>query len=258
MRDKSCRLTDWSRRPLDEKQIEYAAGDVTYLVDCYKYLKNYMTENHREDWIKEEINSLCDENCYNINPQEAWLKIRHNVHTQKFLTALKYLAQWREERAQKFNIPRSSILKDDILLNIASSFPKTIDDLKQVRNIKSEIVNGRMGGEIIETLNEAAQNLLPTSVCRLDRKKDVIVPNHEQSLMEILKLLLRIRSQETGVIAKIIASEADLRFIILNQPQYTLTMQGWRYEIFGKYAEQLCHGKLSISYNPKKKAIEFK
>lgn len=256
--DKSQRLTDWSLRPLDEAQLQYAVCDVTYLVDCYKYLCDYMQNNHRQDWINEEINWLCDENGYCINPDEAWMRIKHNAHSPQFLAALKYLAAWREKRAQKFNTPRSGILKDDVLLNIASTFPKSINELKTVRNLKSDIINGRLGAEIIEVLKEASQNPMPSDICRADRKQHPGVPNHEQSLMEILKLLLKIKCQEAGVIAKLVADDEDLRYIILNQPQNTKTMQSWRYEIFGKYAEQICKGKLSITYNPKKKCIEVK
>lgn len=256
--DKSQRLTDWSIRPLDESQLKYAISDVTYLVDCYKYLLNYMQQNHRQDWINEETSLLCDEKGYCINPDEAWLRIKHNAHSPNFLAALKYLAAWRERRAQKFNVPRSGILKDDVLLNIASTFPKSVDELKNVRNLKSEIINGRLGAEIIEALQEAAHNPMPSDICRADRKQNHCIPNHEQSLMEVLKLLLKIKSLEAGVIAKLIADDEDLRYIILNQPQNTKAMQSWRYEIFGKYAEQICKGKLSITYNPKIKSIEVK
>lgn len=256
--DKSQRLTDWSLRPLDESQLQYAICDVTYLVDCYKFLQNYMQKNNRLDWIKEETAWLCDENGYCIKPEEAWLRIKHNAHSPQFLAALKYLAAWREKRAQKFNTPRSGILKDDVLLNIASTFPKSLNELKLVRNLKSEIINGRLGAEIIDVLKEASQNPMPSEICRADRKQHHGVPNHEQSLMEVLKLLLKIKSQEAGVIAKLIADDEDLRYIILNQPENTKTMQSWRYEIFGKFAEQLCKGKLSITYNPQKKSIELK
>ena len=182
--------------PLDEDQLQYAIGDVTYLVDCYKYLCSYMQEHHRQDWCSEELAALCDEKTYNTNPSVAWQRIRHNVHTPHFLSALKYLAEWREKRAQKYNVPKTSILKDDALLNIASSHPKTIDELRLVRNLKSEVINGRLGAEIIEVLHEAAQNPMPSDVCKLDRKSEVHIPNHEQSLMEMLKLLLKIKSQE--------------------------------------------------------------
>lgn len=254
--DKSCRLTDWSIRPLDENQLGYALHDVTYLIDCYKFLKNKMQQDNRLDWIKEETAALCDKNCYHIAPENAWQRIRHNVHTQHFLSALKYLAQWREERAQKHNTPRSGILKDDVLLNLASSFPKTQEDLKQVRNLKPEIIKGKLGQEILEALQMARQNPVSPDICRKDRKSDVLLPNHEQSLFEMLRMLLKIKSQEHGVSARLIASDNDLRFIILNQPHSTHALSGWRYEVFGQDAQLLCRGKLAISYNPTKKCID--
>jgi ribonuclease D len=127
-----------------------------------------------------------------------------------------------------------------------------------VRNLKSEIINGKLGAEIIEAMEKARQNPVSAEICRADRKQASYIPNHEQSLAEILKLLLKIKSQESGVIARLIADDEDLRHIILNQPDKTHTLHGWRYEIFGKFAEQLCRGKLTISYNPKNKSIEFK
>lgn len=256
--DKSNRLTDWSIRPLDEEQLKYAICDVTYLRDCYKYLNDYMQKNNRCDWVKDETDSLCDEHCYQIDPEEAWHRIKHNVYTQRFLSALKYLAAWREVRAQKYNTPRSNILKDDALVNIASIHPKSVDDLKKVRNLKPDVIKGRLGAEIIEVLKKAGKNPLPADICKTDRKQSLHIANSEQSLMEILRLLLKIKSQEIGVIARLIANDEDLHCIILNQPENTRALQGWRYEMFGKYARQICEGLLTISYNPKKKSIEIK
>ena len=256
--DKSCRLTDWSKRPLDDNQLQYAACDVTHLVTCYKYLKNYMDEHQRQDWVKEETEALCDEKCYHVEPAEAWRRVKHNIYSQNFLSALKYLAEWRETRAIEHNIPRSSILKDDVLLNLACSFPKSVDDLRTVRNLKSDVINGKLGTEIIDALEKAKQTPLSMEICKADRKLHNHVPNHEQSLMEVLKLLLKICSQEAGVISRLIADDDDLRYIIINQMHNTHAMQGWRFEIFGKYAEKLCRGELSIAYNPKKKRIEIK
>ena len=114
--DKSSRLTDWSKRPLDVKQLEYALRDVTYLIPCYLYLDKYLKEHNRKEWIKEEIAALCDEEIYKPDPESAWLKIRHSVHGAQFLAVLKELAAWRERRAVKFNTPRHTIMKDDILV----------------------------------------------------------------------------------------------------------------------------------------------
>ena len=256
--DKSCRLTDWSKRPLEEDQLEYALGDVTYLVDCYKYLHQYMEENNRLEWIKEEIDDLCDEKHYNVNPAECWKRLRHSSHSQQYLSALKYLAEWRECRAQKFNTPRSSVLKDEVLLNIASAHPRSADELRCVRNLRPDIAKGKMGEEILLALKQAAEHPLSAEICRLDRKEAQNgIPNHEQSLMEILRLLLKIKSQEADVCSRLIANDEDLRYIIVNLPEKTPTMQGWRYEIFGQYAELLKKGKLAITYNPKKKRIDI-
>ena len=256
--DKSCRLTNWSLRPLDEDQLQYAIGDVTYLVDCYKYLCSYMQEHHRQNWCSEELAALCDEKTYNTNPSVAWQRIRHNVHTPHFLSALKYLAEWRECRAQKFNTPRSSVLKDEVLLNIASAHPRSADELRCVRNLRPDIAKGNMGEEILSALKQAAEHPLSAEICRLDRKEAQNgIPNHEQSLMEILRLLLKIKSQEADVCSRLIASDEDLRYIIVNLPEKTPVMQGWRYEIFGQYAELLKKGKLAITYNPKKKRIDI-
>lgn len=254
--DKSCRLTDWSLRPLDKEQLQYAICDVTYLVDCYKYLRKYMEDHNRQHWADEELSSLLDIKCYCINPDECWCKIRHNAHSPHFLAALKYLAAWREKRAQKYNIPRSAVLKDEVLLNIASSLPKTIEELNQVRNIRQEIAKGKLGAEIIEVLKEASEHPMPPEICRADRKETVLLPNNGQSLMEILRLLLKIKSQEAAVSARVIATEDDLRYIAAGQYDKTKTMQGWRYEVFGRSAEQIRRGEVSISYNPKKKRIE--
>lgn len=255
--DKSCRLTDWSIRPLDEQQLQYALSDVTYLIDCYKFLKNYLCTHQRENWIQEEIDELCCEATYNTDPNEAWHKIRHNIYSIKFLSALKYLACWREQRAKRYNTPKSSIFRDDVLLNIASVAPKSLEELKSVRNLKSDIIRGKLGAEIIDAVCQSAQHPLSAAECRADRNSHCVLPGCEQSLLEILKLLLRIKSQEIGVVAKIIATDEDLRYIIADLPEKTRSLQGWRYDVFGQYARQLCQGKLSIMYNPKKKQIEI-
>ncbi len=256
--DKSCRLTDWSIRPLDESQLVYALHDVTYLVDCYKFLRKKMEDEGRLDWIKEEIEALCDENCYNINPQTAWMRIKHNVHSQKFLSAMKYLAEWRENRAQKHNTPRSSIVRDDVILNLASSCPRNIEELKQVRNLKPDIIKGKLGTEILEAISMSKKNPLPSDVCRSDRKSEASVSRTETSLFEMLRLLLKIKSQENGVSAKLIANDTDLRNIALNQYDKTLAMHGWRYDVFGQFAEKLCNGELAISYDPNNKCINVR
>lgn len=255
--DKSCRLTDWSLRPLDEEQLEYALHDVTYLVDCYKYLCEKMRADNRLEWIKEELAELYDEKCYHIEPSEAWHKIRHNIYSPQFLSALKYLAKWRELRAQKFNTPRQSIIKDDVLLNLASSRPSNQSELKQVRNLKPDIINGKLGGEILEALAEAEKNPLSSAECKLDRDNDIKIQNKEQSLLEMLKFLLKIQSTDNEVVSRLVASEEDLRYFVRGEYEKSAIMRGWRYELFGKYAEKLKNGELSFSYDNVNKRLKF-
>lgn len=253
--DKSCRLTDWSIRPLDEEQVNYAANDVTYLVDCYKYIINYLEENKRTDWIKEEMLNAYDEKYYHIEAENSWQRIHNSIRSPKFLTALKYLAMWREKRAQKFNTPRQSIIRDDVLVNLASVRPLNVDDLKQVRNLKNDVIKGKLGAEIIEALQEAEKNPMSAEECKISKTKDINIPNQEHNLMEVLYMLLHIQSQEHNVVAKLVASENDLRYFVRGEDNKTGILHGWRYEIFGQYALKLRSGELSISYNPQKKRI---
>lgn len=254
--DKSCRLTDWSLRPLDEEQLEYALHDVTYLVDCYKFLLKNMQQNNRLDWIKEETSEIYDLKHYQINPEEMWHKIKHNIHSSQFLSALKYLCMWREKRAQKFNTPRQSIIKDEVLINLASSRPCDQKELKTVRNIKCDVVNGRLGAEILEALETARHNPLKEEECRQDKQSDVHVHRKDQSLLEMLRFLLKLLCYEQNVVTRLVATEDDLRYFIYGEQ--TGITQGWRYEIFGQFAEKLKNGELSISYNPTDRKIEVR
>ena len=255
--DKSCRLTDWSLRPLDEEQLEYALHDVTYLVDCYKYLCKKMEADNRFGWIEDETTALYDEKCYHTEPDEAWHRIRHNIYGLQFLSALKYLAKWREIRAQKFNTPRQSIIKDEVLLNLASSRPSNQAELKQVRNLKSDVINGRLGGEILEALEEAKNHPLSTEECKKDRNNDIKILPQEQNLLEVLKFLLKLQSIDHEVVSRLVASDDDLRYFVRGDYEKTAIMNGWRYEIFGKYAVKLKNGELSISYDNVNKRVKI-
>lgn len=255
--DKSCRLTDWSIRPLDEDQLEYAPHDVTYLVDCYKHLQKQMEKNNRLDWIKDEMKDFYDEKWYRINPEDAWHRVRHNIHSQQFLSALKYLAEWREIRAQKFNTPRQSIIKDEVMLNLASARPTSQNELKQVRNLRSDVINGKLGAEILEALNKAKNNPLSDEECKADRNNDINVGANTQSLLEMLRFLLKLQCLDNGVVCRLVASEDDLRYFVRGEYDEVSFMNGWRYDLFGQYAQKLAKGELSISYDDIGKRIKI-
>lgn len=248
--DKSSRLTDWSKRPLDNKQLEYALRDVTFLLPCYQYLRDYMREHGRTHWIDEEMAALRDENLYRIDPDMAWLKIRHSVHSAHFLRVLKDLAAWRERRAIKHNTPRQSVVKDDMLVNIASVAPRTVEELQKARYIHKDIVNGKLGQEIIEAVREAMQKPLDPNLRKIDRAKQVNIPGAASALAEVLMLLLKIKSEQLQVVPHLIANEKNLRDIACgNDDKTNPALLGWRYDVFGKEALAFRKGLATISYD---------
>ncbi|HCU58695.1 MAG TPA: ribonuclease D [Alphaproteobacteria bacterium] len=253
--DKSSRLTDWSLRPLDNNQLEYALRDVTFLIPCYEYLSKYLKEHNRESWIKEETDALLDEQCYVVDPDSVWQKIKHSAHSTHFLSALKELAAWRERRAMKYDIPKRSILKDEVLVAIASSNPKTQEELKQVRNIRADVANGKMAAEILEALDSARHLPMTGELKKIDRERRVHIPAGAAALTELLKLVLKIKCEQEGVIESVVADESELRDIACGNDEGNIALQGWRYELFGKDALAFRKGLASLSYDTIKKKI---
>lgn len=254
--DKSSRLTDWSKRPLSAKQLEYALRDVTFLIPCYQYLEKYLQENGRTHWIDEEMAALCDVNIYKSDPDSVWQKIRHTAHSGQFLSVLKELAAWRERRAEEHNIPRQTIIKDEMLVNIAALAPKTNEDMAKVRNIRSDVAKGKLGTEIIEAVRKALSHPFSNELKKIDREKEIHIPRSACALIEVLKLLLRIKSEQCGVVARLIASEKDIRDIACgNNDKTNPALQGWRYEIFGKDALSFRKGQSAIQYDTTAKDI---
>lgn len=252
--DKTSRLSDWSRRPLDTTQLEYALADVTHLVHIYEYMQKHLQENGRLSWINEEMEVLANPETYIVHPEEAWIRIKHRSHNARFLTILRELAAWRERRAQRKDTPRQSFIKDDMLLNIASACPKTKEDLCQIRNLRKDVASGKLGDEIIETLRR----------CASISKKDYVTPPKEKSLpsinsalFELLKLLLRLKSLQEGVVAKLITDDEELRRFCTGNDENLPMLCGWRREIFGNDALALRRGELSISYDAENHRIKI-
>ena len=252
--DKSSRLSDWSLRPLDTKQLEYALSDVTHLVNIYTFLQNKLAETGRLHWLDEEIAILKSPDTYIVRPEDAWQKIRHRSHNSKVLTILRELAAWRERRAQNKNTPRQSIIKDDCLINIAAACPTSKEELEKIRNIRKDVASGKLGDEILEVINIALQ--IPSSAY-IKPEHDKPLPNGANALYELLRMLLKIRAQEKGVVAKLIASDDDLKNFAISANTENPILKGWRLEIFGTDALALRKGELSITYNPSKHNIEL-
>lgn len=249
--DKTECLSNWQLRPLNEKQLEYACGDVTYLVKLYESLQDRLKSLGRLDWIKEEMSYLSDEQTYLVNPEEIWQKIKFKSHNAKALSNLRDLAAWRERRAQDKNVPRPSVVKDDLLAIIAINAPKNKDELLQIRGMRRDFAFGKLGDEILEVL---AKVKIDKKIAK-SNEKDEIKACH--ALAEMLRLLLKIVSQEEGVVARLVATDTDILRLAAFDDKNNPVMQGWRYEIFGQKAVALREGKTAIVFNSKKKKIEF-
>ena len=241
--DKSSRFTDWSRRPLSEKQQLYALSDVTYLRDVYKELKATLEKNKRMQWLAEEMEGLTNPSNYTVDPDEVWKKIKARGNSRRFFAAIKELAKWRELAAQELNRPRNFVLRDQPLLEIAAHMPKTKTELRKVREI-SKVANTR-AGEIMELLEKAAtmpEEDLPPLVKRSKRPG-----NYDKALYELLKVLLKKKCAEHNVAERLVADSSDLVQIVQSDGKEAHAMHGWRYEVFGKYAVELKKGKIALS-----------
>ena len=252
--DKSNRLSDWSCRPLKENQLEYALADVTHLVHIYEYLRDELKKNGRAAWLEEEMQQLCSPKTYTVNPMDAWQRIKHRSHNARFLTILRELAAWREARSQRRNTPRQSLIKDDMLLQIAAVCPCDKNELGALRNMRPEICSGKLGDEILEVLSYAA-TLPKSAYVNPPREKEL--SGSTNALYEFLKMLLKIKSQQEGVVGRLIAADDDLKTFARSRDSKVPFLKGWRREIFGKDALALCRGELYLAYNPSSGQIDF-
>lgn len=252
--DKSSRLSDWSKRPLSDSQLQYAISDVTHLVHIYQKLTNYLTQNGRLSWIDEEIAALQNPALYQAVPEEMWQKMRHRSHSALFLTILRELAAWRELRAIRKDVPRHSFIKDDVLLNICAARPSSKEELAGIRGMRPDLAMGKIGDEIIEVLQKV--KLLSKEQYAVPPKaKDL--PNSESSLTELLKLLLKIVAQEEKIVPKMVASDEDLKNFCHQTECDVPFLKGWRYDVFGCRAQKLKDGKTAITYDAKKHTVKF-
>ncbi len=241
--DKSSRFTDWSQRPLNDKQMEYALADVTWLRDVYEHLAAKLAKAGRNSWLDEELAVLTDPETYISRPEEAWERVKTRTTTPKFLVQVKELARFREEMAQRKNIPRARIMKDDALLELASLKPKSLEDLA-----KSRLLRDGRRGEIAEGILAAVQKALQTKPADMPHVAEAR-PRRQgtEGLADLLRVLLKAKSELAGVAQKLIASSSDLDEIAdLDNPNVP-AMHGWRREVFGDDAERLKHGKIALS-----------
>ena len=243
--DKGARFTDWSRRPLDKRQIDYAIADVTHLATIFPTLVNKLVKTGRGAWLDEEMDRLADPSSFAFPPEDAWKRLKLPSRNPAVLGRLKALAGWRETEARSKNLPRGRIVKDDTLNELAAHPPKTQEDLGKVRGLSSGWRNNDIGARMMAALSKAepldAEELPAREPRRPGLTKDAAL------VSDLLKLLLKIRAKEAGVAAKLIARSDELEALAAGVRSDLNILSGWRFDEFGRDAVDLVEGRLAFA-----------
>ncbi|WP_298674818.1 ribonuclease D [uncultured Lentibacter sp.] len=241
--DKSSRFTDWSRRPLSEAQKSYALADVTHLRQIYEYLRDQLAKSKRDIWVREELAVLRAPQTYQIDPGNAWERVKTRTSSGKFLAIVRELARFRESYAQARNVPRSRVYKDDALIELASTKPKDMNDLSRSRLLLREARKGEIAEGILKAV-AAGQACPSEDYPVVDTRREKL--NVNPALADLLRVLLKAKTEEMGVAAKLIASASDLDMLAAGDRDVP-AMRGWRLEAFGADALRLCNGEIGLA-----------
>jgi ribonuclease D len=241
--DKTSRFTDWSRRPLTEAQKDYALADVTHLRVIYEWLAAQLAKNGRTRWVAEELAILTDPATYTVEPDTAWERIKTRTTSGRFLAVVKELARFREDYAQKHNVPRSRVMKDDALLELASTRPTTMEELGRSRLLMREGRKPEIAEGILSAV-KAGLETRPEDCPKPDESREQMQVN--PALADLLRVLLKAKSEQLGVAPRLIASAADLDAIAAGA-RAVEALSGWRAEAFGDDALRLCRGEIALS-----------
>lgn len=241
--DKSSRFTDWSRRPLTEAQQAYALADVTHLRRVYEYLAADLKRSGRAHWVAEELKVLTDPATYNIRPEDAWRRVKTRTSSGKFLAVVRELAAFREDYAQTNNVPRNRVFKDDALVELASTKPRTPADLGGSRLLLREARKGAIAEGILQAVTKGV-NCPADQMPKPDRSREKLQVN--PALSDLLRVLLKAKTESAGVAAKLIAPSADLDAIAAGERDVA-ALTGWRHEVFGEDALRLCNGEIALA-----------
>ncbi|MFV0360379.1 ribonuclease D [Tropicimonas sp.] len=241
--DKSSRFTDWSRRPLSEAQQAYAIADVTHLRVIYEYLAKELAKSGRQGWVEEELSVLTDPATYQNDPDEAWRRIKTRTASGRFLAIVRELARFREIHARERNVPRNRVFKDDALLELASTRPRSMEDLGKSRMLLRDARKGPIADGILAAVN-AGMETRPEDFPQPDNERDKLQVN--PALADLLRVLLKARSETAGVAQKLIATASELDEIAAGRRNLP-ALRGWRREVFGADALRLCDGQIALA-----------
>jgi ribonuclease D len=253
--DKGSRFTDWARRPLSDAQLTYAMGDVTHLAALYPKLRDRLQKEGRLGWVMAEMDDLTDPALYDTDPEKAWKRLKPKKYSAKYLAAFKAVAVWRERAAQERDQPRGRILKDDAIDEIAAQAPTDPEAFNRLRSVPKGFGASRLGLELTEELKRVLADP-EAHAPKLER------PSHNQpappSVVELLKVLLKAKSDNAGVATKLIANVADLEKIALSDTAEVEALKGWRRQLFGEDALKLKRGEIALVLNgPRVEVVEI-
>ena len=249
--DKSSRFTDWSRRPLTDAQARYALADVTHLRDIYEYLSARLAKTGRAKWVAEEMAVLKDPETYTSDPDQAWQRVKTRTASGKFLAIVRELARFRETYAQTRNIPRSRVFKDDALVELASTKPQNEKDLGRSRLLLREARKGEIADGILASI-KAGIEMPPEKHPKPDDSRSKLQVN--PALADMLRVLLKAKTDEFDVAPKLIAAAADLDALAAGQRDVP-ALKGWRRDVFGEDALKLCNGEVGLGVKGQKVVI---
>jgi len=254
--DKSSRFTDWQRRPLAQAQIDYAIGDVTHLRDIYRVLLAKLKASGRLAWLEDEMRVLTSASTYEQHPERAWERFKNRARKPRDLAVLMEVCAWREAEAQSRDVPRSRVLKDDILVEVALAAPRTQEALGNLRAFPRGMERSRAGEEILAAVERGLARD-PKTLPKIERSRGG--GNGSAATVELLKVLLRQVADESGVAGKMIATVDDLEAIAASDKAEVAALSGWRRKLFGARALELKQGRLALTVeNGKVVALEWK
>jgi ribonuclease D len=242
--DKSSRFTDWARRPLSDAQLTYALADVTYLAKLYPVLKARLEKEGRLGWVHDEMQNLCDPAIYDVEPENAWKRLKPRRHTAKYLAVYKAVAAWRERTAQQRDQPRGRILKDEAIDELATQAPTDAAQVDRLRSVPKGFSGSRFGPDLLAAIREALKD--PEAYAPVVERSKASVSPAAGAVVELLKVLLKARAEDVGVASKLIATVSDLELIANDDNAATPALTGWRREAFGEDALKLKRGELAL------------
>lgn len=243
--DKASRFTDWSLRPLSSRQIDYALSDVVHLCPVYEKLRRRLEDSGRESWLEEEMAVLTDPAIYDVDPMQAWRRVKIRGGSARFLAVLREVAAWRERQAQAKDVPRNRILRDEAMQEIAHHTPATVADLARTRSLGRSFAESAAGAEVLAAV--ARGRAVPPEQCpEPDAKREL--PRRVAPIAELLKVLLKTKCEDHDVAQRLVASSADIDAIAaFGNDADVHALTGWRRQVFGEDALRLRNGRLALA-----------